>query len=178
MKIQDGAGGGKLAGVNDDNRLETQTVTVSETHFASLNKGKTFLWTSSYSAATGNEIIYIKNTSTTSYLIIDKVTVNGVLTGLFELYQVSGTASGTSITGTNANLTSNNVAAATALGNASVTGLTIGNRIDLARISATGRATMELNDVLILGFDDAVAVTYTGSTAIVDATITGYYEDI
>ena len=47
----------------------------------------------------------------------------------------------------------------------------------MARISATGRATMELNDVLILGQNQAIAVKYTGSTAIVDVIITGYYKE-
>jgi hypothetical protein len=122
-------------------------------------------------------VIYIKNTSLTQILIIDKVTVSAVNTGLFELFQVTGTAAGTGITGKNSNLTSGNEAAAVAFGDASVTGLTIGGRIDLARVPATGRATMELQDVLIMGLNDAIAVTYTGGTGIVDLIVTGYYEN-
>jgi hypothetical protein len=178
MKIYGATGDGKGVAVTDSNRLSVAASTSSDTHRVSVEDGQTYLWTSSFSADTGEEVIYIKNTSTTSVLTIDKVTVNSVLTGLFELYQVTGTAAGTSITGINANLTSNNVAAATAFGNAEVTGLTIGNRIDMARIPALGRATMELNDVLILGLNDAIAVTYTGSTGIVDLIITGYYETL
>jgi hypothetical protein len=178
MKVEDGIGSGKLAKVNSRNRLDISSATFSESHLVAALDAETYLWTTSFSAATGNEIIYIKNNSKTKLLVIDKVTVNGVNAGLFELFQVTGTASGTSITGKNSNLTSGNSADATALGEASVTGLTIGDRIDLARIPANGRATMELQDVLLLGFNDAIAITYTGSTGIVDAIVTGYYETL
>lgn len=178
VKLEDGAGSGKLAKVNSRQRLDVSAASFSESSFVSAVEGQTYIWTSSYSAGTGNEVIYVKNTSKSKILVIDKVTVNSVLTGLFELFIVSGTASGTPITGTNVNLTAGNVAASTALGDASVTGLSIGARIDMARIPALGRATMELNDVLILGQDQAVAVTYTGSTGIVDIIVTGYYEDL
>ena len=89
----------------------------------------------------------------------------------------AGTAGGTTITGTNSNLTSGNAASASSYGDASVTGITPGIRIDMARVPANGRATMELNDVLILGLNDAVSITYTGSTGIVDIIVTGYYLD-
>jgi len=176
MKIEDGAGSGKLAIVNSRNRLDVSSSTISESSFVAAKEAQTYIWTTSFSAATGNEVMYIKNTSKTKLLVIDKVTVNAVNASLFELYQVTGTAAGTSITGKNTNLTSGNEADATALGEAAVTGLTLGGRIDLARVPANGRTTMELNDVLILGLNDAIAVEYTGSTGLVDLIITGYYE--
>lgn len=178
MKINDGTGSNREAKVNIRNRVDVSAAIFKESHLVSAIDASTYLWTTSFSAATGNEIIYIKNTSKTKLLVIDKVTVNSVNAGLFELFQVTGTAAGTSITGKNANLTSGNTAEATALGEASVTGLTIGDRIDLARTAANGRATMELDDVLIMGLNDAIAITYTGSTGIVDAIITGYYDVI
>ena len=177
MKLEDGTGTGLVAAVDSNNHLEVSSTTSSESHFIALKKAQTYIWTSSYSTSTGDEIIYIKNTSKDKVLVIDKVTVNSVLTGLFELCVVTGTPSGTSITGANTNLTSGNVAAATALGDAAVTGVTSALRIDMARVPAAGRATMELNDVLILGFNDAITITYTGSTGITDTIITGYYLD-
>jgi hypothetical protein len=143
-----------------------------------VEDAQTYIWNTSFSAATGNEVIYIKNTSKTKLLVIDKITVNSVNAGLFELYSATGTASGTTITGVNTNRTSGNSAEASALGEASVTGLTIGDRIDIARVPANGRATMELQDVLILGLDDAITITYTGSTGIVDLIVTGYYDTL
>lgn len=178
MKIEDGIGSGKLVGVTAGNRLEVSSATFSESHLVAAKKAQTYIWTSSFSTATGEEVIYIKNNSKTSLLVIDKATVNSVNAGFFELFEVTGTAAGTSITGANTNLTSGNEADATALGEASVTGLTIGKRIDLARTAANGRATMELQDVLILGLNDAIAITYTGSTGITDTIVTGYYETV
>ena len=174
IEIEDGKGSGRRAEVDKENKLSVSSTGHSESSEVSRERGATYLWTSSYSAGTGNEVIYIKNTSTTQNLIIDKATVNSVLTGLFELNVAAGTAGGTTITGTNANLTSGNAASASSYGNASVTGITPGIRIDMARIPANGRATMELNDILILGLNDAVSITYTGSTGIVDIIVTGY----
>ena len=177
LSIKDGTGKGYTAKVNKRNKLEVEAAIFSESRLVAKDDAETYLWTSSFSANTGEEVIYVKNTSKTKVLIIDKVTVNGVLTGLFELHIATGTVGGTVITGANSNLTSGNVADATSYGDAAVTGLTIGNRIDLARIPANGRATMELNDVLILGQNNAITVTYTGSTSIVDLIVTGYYQD-
>ena len=158
IEIEDGKGSGRRAEVDKENKLSVSSTGHSESSEVSRERGATYLWTSSYSAGTGNEVIYIKNTSTTQNLIIDKATVNSVLTGLFELNVAAGTAGGTTITGTNANLTSGNAASASSYGNASVTGITPGIRIDMARIPANGRATMELNDILILGLNDAVSI--------------------
>lgn len=178
IKIDDGAGSGRLAKVNERRRLAVSASSFNEASLVAFSEGATYNWTSSYSAISGDEVIYIKNTNTSKLLVIDKVAVSSVNAGFFELYQVSGTGAGTTITGKNTNLTSGNVAAATALGNASVTGLTIGDKIDQARVAANSRSVMDTKDVIILGQSDAIAITYTGSTGIADVTITGYYDSL
>jgi len=172
----DGTGTGKKAKVNVRNRVAVSAANYSESRLIAAQDANTFLWTTSASQATGSYAIYIQNTSTTHRLIIDKVTCSSVLTGFFELYQVSGTASGTVITGKNSNLTSGNPAAATSFGG--VSGLTDAGRLDHMRLPALGRATMELQDIVILGANDAIAVKYTGGTDTVDIIITGYYKPI
>jgi hypothetical protein len=176
VKIEDGGGSGRIAEVNLEQRLNVSAQSNSRSFYISRDFGEAYTWTSSYSAGTGEEVLYVKNDSTTHQLVIDLVHVGGVLTGLFEIYQVSGTAAGTSLTGVNLNLTSSNTASATALGNASVTGLTIGNRLYLHRTPATTSGAFELADTLILGTTDAIAITYTGGTGIVDAEIRGFFE--
>lgn len=176
MKLQDGTGSGSYVKVTTDNRIDTSSRQSTRAYYVSRDAGQSYIWTSSFSAATGNEIIYVKNDSTSKNLYIDFIHVSGVNTGLFEVYQVSGTAAGTTITGRNLNLTSSNVADATSYGDASVTGLTIGNRLYLHRTPANSSGTMEINDTLILGVSDAIALTYTGSTGIVDAEIRGFFE--
>ncbi len=178
MRIEDGSGGGSWAKVNKDNRLDVSSSTFSEAHRVASINGETFTWTSSFSTATGEEIIYVKNTSKTQVLVIEKIALSSVLTGLFELFEVTGTATGTTITGSNTNLSSGVVAEATSLGNAAVGSLVIGKRLDLIRLPATGNGTLDIRDVIILGLNDAIAITYTGSTGITDSSIVGYYEGV
>lgn len=147
---------------------------ISESSVISKERGMTFLWTSSYSATTGDLVYYLNNDSTAP-LVVDKVTVNSECSALFELFLVSGTASGTDVPACSVNRTIINVAEATSKGDAAVTGLTLNTRIDLARVGVHGRATMELQDVIVLGEDDAIAVRYAGATGVADIITTGYY---
>lgn len=178
MKIEDGAGSGKLTKVNARNRLDTSSAVFAEAHLVAAADAQTYLWSTSFSAATGNEVLYIQNDSKTKLLVIDSISVSAVNASLFELSVVSGTASGTTITAVNSNLTSGNVADATALADASITGLTIGNRLTLARVAANGQVSIDLKDVLLLGFNDAIALTYTGATGLIDVTVLGYYDTV
>jgi hypothetical protein len=136
LKIQDGTGQGYVARVTDRNQLKAYATSSSISHIIAEEDAQVYFWTSSYSASSGDEIIYIKNTSKDKLLMIDQIIVGGVVTSLFEMFEVSGTAGGTVITGVNSNLSSGNVADAAAYGNASVTGLTIGNRLHIARVPA------------------------------------------
>jgi hypothetical protein len=176
-KIEGGTGNGKWAAVNDKNRLDVAAATFTESHLKAV-EGETFIWTTSFSASTGNEILYIKNTSKVSFLVLECFHVGGVNAGLFEMYEVSGTAAGTSLTPKNTNLGDAGAADAVSFGEAAVTGLTLGDRIALARTPANSAREVNLNDVVILGLNDAVAIQYTGSTGIVDALVIGYYETI
>ena len=177
MKIEDGKGSGRFASVSGVQRLNVSSKTAPRVFYISRDDGEAYNWTSSFSAGTGNEIVYIKNNSTTKKLIIESLAVGGVLTGLFEIFECTGTAGGTPITGKNINLSSNNEADATSYGNASVTGLVIGDRIGLTRTAATSSNIIIQNGALQLSFNDAICVTYTGSTGIVDCVVRAYFED-
>lgn len=174
--LQDGTGTGQGAKVNNNNRLLVQALTLPYSGGASVRDGDAYCWTSSYSASSGDEVIYIKNTSTEQVLILEDIQVSGVNAGLYELFEVTGTASGTTITGKNLNLTSGNVAAATALGNAAVTGITIGDRISLVRTPAATSKSFPVDSAIVLGLNDAIAITFTGTGGIVDVSVLGYFE--
>lgn len=178
IKLTDGGGNNRDAKVNRRQRLDTSSASFSESHLVAAEDAGTYIWSSSYSASSGDEIIYIKNTSKTTLLIIEKIVVGTVNTGTMALFEVTGTASGTTITGKNTNLTSGKTAEATALGNAAVTGITIGDRIDIIRLAATSNGKLELNNTLILGLNDAIAITYTGNAGNVEASVLGYYDSI
>jgi hypothetical protein len=178
LKVQDGKGSGRLAGVSLNNRLETSSRASHRSFYVSRDEGQSYTWTSTYSAATTNEVLYIKNTSKTLKLYLDSIDCNqvGGVIGAFIIKEVTGTAAGTAITGTNTNLVSGNVAPVTALGNASVTGTT-----DAATISTIGVEQYAHNNILfpatiILGLNDAIAVEFTGSTGVVNVTMHGWFE--
>lgn len=178
MKIEDGRGSGLFASVSGVQRLNVSAKTAPRIFYISRDDERAFNWTSSYSASTGDEIIYLKNTDTDRNLIIHQVDVGGVNTGLFEIYQVTGTATGTEINGTNLKLASGRTPDALSYGDAAVGGLTLGNRISLLRTDAnSSRAVGDIAECLFLGFNDAIAIQYTGSAGIVDCSITGYLED-
>ncbi len=175
--IQDGGNANPAAQTSLDGRLNVSSRSDSRAYYNSRDLEQTYFWTSSYSATTGDEIIYIKNTSPTLNLYIKSVVVGGVLTGLFEVIHVhDGTATGTTITGKNPNLTSGNAAAATAFGNAAVTGTLTGERIAIIRTIATDSLSIEIHDTLILGQNDEIAVTYTGGTSIVNVEIVVFFD--
>jgi hypothetical protein len=174
-----GSGGGFKAKVTSDGRLDTSSRANPRIYYVSRDKGQAYAWHSTYSANTGEEILYIKNTSDTLKLFIDDVIIGGANASVFGLYhQNSGTAAGTTVTGKNINLGSGNVAAATAFGNASVTGSVDGEIILSERIAANGSKDFKTNDGLCLGKNDAVFIRYTGATGVVEATIIGYFEAV
>ena len=90
---------------------------------------------------------------------------------------MTGTPAGTVVTPKNSNLTSSNDADATSYGNAAVTGLTIGDRMVMRRVSATKNDCIQSGVSIILGQGDAIAVTYTGSTGICDAQMHFYFDE-
>lgn len=174
--IEDARGKGYKASVSVTNRLNVSAKTAQRSFYINRDDGECYNVTTSFSAATGNEVIYIKNDSKTKKMYIDLARVGGVNTGLFEVFEVTGTAAGTEITPKNLNLASSQTADATAYGDASVTGLTIGDRIAMVRVPANSSADIPFESTVILGLTDAIAITYTGSTGIVDALIRFWYE--
>jgi hypothetical protein len=179
MKWEDGKGSGRAAGVSANNRGDVSSRNASRIYYTSRDFKQAYNWVSSFSASTGNEIIYLKNDSQVNDLYIDHVLLSAEAgRATFALYEVSGTAAGTTLTGVNLNLKSSNTADVTSFGNAAVTGLTLGNKIEV--VSAPDDTTVALNvqDALILGFNNAIAIEFTGSAGNVNCVISGFFEEI
>jgi len=167
---------GPLADVNIDKQLLTRAVTESDLEYASEAKGKAYSWSSSYAATAAQEVISIKNTSTSDNLIIDEVAVANTVAGVFTIFEVtSGTAAGTGVTGQNLNLGSGKSADATAFGNASVTGSLSGNVLLYESVAANTGALLDLKGSLVLGQDDEIAIT-ASATGTVYVTVIGHYK--
>ena len=168
---------GNLADVDDDKRLLTSSTVESELEYASEKQGKAYSISSSYTTSGGDEeIIYLSNTSTTDNFIIDEIFVGGSVACVFTFAQVSGTPGGAGdVTVKNLNLGSGNSAAMTAKGDASVTGLTIGDTMILGRVVANDSKEIRTGGAIVLGQDDSIAISASGTGA-VNATIIGHYK--
>ncbi len=180
IQIEDGKGSGIRAGVDKDNHLLTSARIISIAAFVSEDDGQAYAWNSTYSAAAGQETISVQNTSSTLHLHISRIIVAGVEATVHAVLKVtSGTPAGTTITGVNCNFASGNVAAATAFGNASVTGSVTGNIIAHGYHVATSSFVFEFDDAVVLSQDDIIAVrSVVGTTGIVYITINGFYSAV
>ena len=184
MKIEDGTGTGKLAGVSKVNRLKVEAASHPEVHDKSLEEGQVFMFStggfvSITSTGTETGVIYIKNDSATKYLIINSIRTCGDQVQKILMYKNS--TAGTLISGasngqiTNLNLSSSNASEATCYkgsnGSTVTDGTIIGNHIN-----HTGHSTVNADDALILGKNDSLTITFeVASAATVCAAVVGYF---
>ena len=117
--IRDGHGSGNLAHVNNDGQLETRSIGVEQRLKSTIDENYYEATTGQVTLTDANEtgIIYLKNTSTTQVMVIDRVfwdiwaTTGGSGPGTLKYYKDVTYTGGTSITPNNTNYGS--VAAAT-----------------------------------------------------------------
>ena len=179
--IIDGKGRGYKAGVSSKNRLLGSVESNLTGHFVSVEDGLAFNINSIDSSAdAGDYICDLKNTSKTNVLFIDLVRVSAANAALFKIFEVTGTAAGSSaITPKNLNLSSGKSAEATARGDGAITGLTADGIIANVRTSAGTSAAVPFDDILTLGTDDAIAIEYdTGTTGAAEVLIRCFYQAI
>lgn len=171
VKIEDGKGKGTSASVNSVNRLDVSSRSSSRDFYISRDNGQVYTITSEDAATAANEeTIYLQNTSSTKNLFIDSIILASDAEVRFRLKFVTGTAAGsTLLTAINLNKTSSNAAAVIARGDGAITGLTDDGDIALVTVGAGDTGGMSLEDALILGQNDAVAIE---SEAIGDVAIT------
>ena len=177
--IQDGQGKNGNAGVSSDQRLNVSSRSSNRSFYISRDCAQSYTWVSTFSACTGEEVIYVKNTSSTLKLYIDSISLSSVNAAVWTIFHVtSGTAAGTTITGKNLNLASSNSADACAKGNASVTGVLAGDTLFLERTGAQEHLDIIINDTLILGQNDEIAITYVGTAGVVETTVKGFFDGV
>jgi hypothetical protein len=177
--IESGNGNGQSAAVSKSgNRLDVSSRSNSRIYYNSRDLERSFsIYSEDDDAAAGDFVFYFKNTDTLRRFYVEEIIVSAELASTVKLHVVTGTASGTDITPNNLNLGSGNVAAATAKGNAAVTGLTSSAVLEAARCSANQTVQLSLKDALIIGLNDAIAVEYdTGSNGDIEITVVGYFD--
>ena len=167
---------GNTANVNDQGQVEVASVSETSLEYASKTNKKAYSWVSTYAATGGEEVIYIKNDSTSDVLVVDEVVIGSSVASIFTIFEVnSGTAAGTVLTAGNLNLSSGNTAPSSAFGNASVTGSLTGMTVAVDGVVAGGFETLDMKGALVLGQNDEIAVT-ASATGTVYVTVIGHFK--
>jgi hypothetical protein len=182
MKLEDGKGKNGDMSVSSTQRGNVSAKTRDRTFYASRDDG--LAYTSIYdgiTAAAGDIVAYLKNTSTTRNLFIRDLTFGGVNDIKWKIFSVSGTAAaGESVTPTQSNFSKNIPAEAIAMaGNTPITGLTNIAQGGVHRTSANNEGKGMAHGATILGPGDAIAVEYdTGTSGECALEIHFHYEDL
>jgi len=183
LQIEDGTGSGVTAEVNVDNRLSTTSVSIPEIAYHAL-KGNSYSFPSNFLSLTGagtHAILYVKNTAHNLYLHISDIRISCDVSTKWRLWK--NPSAGTIITGgatldpVNLFFESGNSAQVTAkIGGQGFT-LTDGTLVGQALIPA-GAGNMQVDNAIILGTDDTVAMTAeVGGAGTVGVTWLGFYDD-
>ena len=182
MKIEDGKGKNGDASVSSVQRLNVSAKTKNRLFYISRDDGLAFnAVMPSFSAAAGDVVYYLKNTSSSRNIMIDSMEFHSIEAVQWKVFQVSGTAAGgTAITPANINLGSGRGAEATVMGGgATITGLTNITQIGTHRTQATGEAGMDWSGGLILAPNTAIAVEYdTGTTGLCELDCLFHFETV
>lgn len=178
VPIKDGTGTAYLAKVDDKNRLFTRGVAFGPLEDAS-EIGEAAVWTSTYAATGGQEVIYIQNTEPSKDLHITRIQMNNTVTNVFTLFEVTsaGAATGTGITPVNPNLASGTSNSENSFGNATVGGTLTGDNLGIWAHLASAGLDIFFEGSIILGNGDAIALT-TSATGTVYVTVQGFWDAV
>lgn len=177
--LVDGTGTGKRAKININNKLDVAATTHSEEHDIAVTEAQAYFANTADTAdtltlATGNtyNLLYIKNTSTTKLLIVEKIIASFDTAGIvfkFIKNHTLGTASANNAhEPVNVNFASNNTADCVAhnwdeTGTSGIGGLTGGTTIKTFNLVA-GPTFFPVDGFMVLGPNNAITLTATNNT--------------
>jgi hypothetical protein len=179
MIIKDGAGTGNVARINEENRLDVESVSRSiDQHINELYQ-KYFSLPFDAIDPTGADdyFFYMKNTGTKNLHITD-FRLRSTVAGTVEIRAVSGTASsGTTVTPVNRTIGSTNTITATVETGADITGLTNDGVLFYHRLdTADEEEHLKISAHIIIPPGQAVALLWDAATGALSGTVS-VYED-
>ena len=182
MIIEDGKNKNGAMSVSAAQRANVSAKTNPRIFYSSRDDQKAYnAIMPSFSAAAGEYVFYLKNTSTTDNLFIKHVEFHSVQAVHWKVWEVTGTAAaGTAITPANLNLSSGLASSTTCMGGgATITGLTTVKQIGTHRTAANGEGEMNYENALILGPNNAIAIEYdTGTTGLCEIDCFYHFEGL
>lgn len=108
-EIIDGTGKGYTAKVNESNQLEVNAVVIDKQQSVSINEGRAFTFASSFQTLTTAQsfqaVFYLKNTSTTRNLFIQKIGTSSDVSNRWKL--IKNPTAGTIVTSAQAGVSTN-----------------------------------------------------------------------
>jgi len=175
--IGDGKGRGFKMSVSSSHRGNVSSKSNPRIYYVSREDGAAFSISSSYSATTGDKVIYFKNDNEEKNFVVTGFFVSADNSAKWTFHKVTGNAIGTDIEARVLNLTKNSTASATIKGDAAVTGIT--NEFSFAefRTPANGSADIDFRESLIIGNGQSISVEYTGTTGGISVILGGYFEE-
>lgn len=181
MKIEDGKGKNGDASVSSVQRLNVSAKTAPRPMYAARDFGMSFSAIHTFTAAAGEYVAYLKNTSSTANIFIGDISFGGVESVLWKGFFVTGTAaSGELLTPTPTNKSMNIPADCISMaGDTSITGLTTDGLFTIRRSPANDTGEEAFEDTVILGPGDAIVIEYdTGTSGIGEVDIHFHYENL
>lgn len=181
MKIEDGKGKNGDASVSSVQRLNVSAKTAPRPMYSARDEGLSYSAIYHFTAAAGDHVAYLKNSSSTRNLFIGDISFGGVNSVLWKGFFCTGTAaSGETVTPTPTNKSKNIPAEAVAMaGDTAITGLTTGAEFSTRRSPAGGTEEENFDGSLMLGPGDAIVIEYdAGTTGIGEVDIHIHYEDL
>jgi hypothetical protein len=179
IHIEDGSGQGYSVKVNSKNELATSSTTRTEEHQSAIEEGDAYIVSTLATAdtltlATGNtyNFLYIKNTSTTKKVVLQKVGVSTSVAGCVLKWiknpiegVITNAATETAI---NSNFSSGNVAEMTAyswdeVGTTGITGLTAGTGV-VTFILPSASIVFPVDGSIVLQTGDSILWAITNGT--------------
>lgn len=181
MRIEDGKGKSGDMSVSSTQRGNVSAKTAPRPMYSARDDGLSFSAIYHFTAAAGEHVAYLKNTSSTRNLFVGDVAVGGVNSILWKMFFCTGTAAaGEAVTPTPTNRSKSIPAEATAMaGDTAITGLTTDGEFSTMRSPAAGDTEENFDGTLILGPGDALVVEYdAGTSGIGEVDIHFHYEDL
>jgi len=181
MRIEDGKGKNGDMSVSKSQRGDVSARSAPRAMYSARDEGLSFAAIYHFTAAAGEYVAYLKNTSSTKNLFLHRLVIGGVNSVLWKLFFVTGTAAaGATVTATPTNKAKSIPAEVIAMdGDTAITGLTVDGQFAAIRSVAAKDSVEEFDGTIQLGPGDALAVEYdTGTGGIGEVSLHFHLEDL
>jgi len=181
MKIEDGKGNNGDASVSSVQRLNVSAKTAPRAMYSSRDFGRSYSAIYHMTAAAGEHVSYLKNTSSTRNMFIGDISFGGVPSILWKCFFCTGTAAaGEAVIPQPTNKSKAIPAEAIAMaGDTAITGLTTEGQFTTRRSAANETTEEAFEGTVILGPGDAVVIEFdTGTSGICEVDIHFHYEEL